>query len=47
MPPKQNKNWLKRGTVKQTGVGKIREKTNLVQKKKQTKKNYAPIRDQS
>ena len=43
--PKQNKNWLKRGTVKQTGMGKIREKTNLVPKTK--KKNYAPIRDQS
>ena len=43
MSPKQNKNWLKRGTVKQTGVGKIRGKTNLVQKKQ---KNYAPIRDQ-
>ena len=36
MSLKQNKNWLKRGTVKQTGVGKIRGKTNLVQKKKKT-----------
>ena len=43
-PPKQNKNWLKRGTVKQTGVGKIRWKINLVPK---TKKNNAPIKDQS
>ena len=39
-PPKQNKNWLKRDTVKQTGVGKIRGKTNLVPT---TKKNYAPL----
>ena len=41
--PKQNKNWLKRDAVKQTGVGKIRGKTNLVSK---TKKNYVPFKDQ-
>ena len=40
--PKQNKNWLKRGTVKQTGVGKIRWKTNLVPKTKK-KKTMPPL----
>ena len=39
-PPRQNKNWLKRDILKQTGMVKIRGKTNLVPT---TKKNYAPL----